>query len=126
MVEGLSATTDEKGEFKLTFPKDGDYTIEVSGTCSYTCAVYGGGAGLSYQDKTVVPTRSKVKVGNGEALLGDVNGDGLVNLSDAIALLNKVTAQEAIDLTVGDINGDGTVNLSDVITLLNLVPQGEN
>ena len=126
VVEGLSATTDEKGEFKLTFPKDGDYTIEVSGTCSYTCAGYGGGAGLSYQDKTVVPTRSKVKVGNGEALLGDVNGDGLVNLSDAIALLNKVTAQEAIDLTVGDINGDGTVNLQDAIALLNLVTQGEN
>ena len=61
-----------------------------------------------------------------KALKGDVNGDGLVNLSDAIALLNKVTAQEAIDLTVGDINGDGTVNLQDAIALLNLVTQGEN
>ena len=50
----------------------------------------------------------------------------MVNLSDAIALLNKVTAQEAIDLTIGDINGDGTVNLQDAIALLNLVTQGEN
>lgn len=64
--------------------------------------------------------------GESEVTLGDINADGLVNLSDAIALLNKVTAQEAIDLTVGDINGDGTVNLQDAIALLNLVTQGEN
>ena len=64
--------------------------------------------------------------GESEVTLGDINADGLVNLSDAIALLNKVTAQESIDLTVGVINGDGTVNLQDAIALLNLVTQGEN
>ena len=55
------------------------------------------------------------------ALLGDVNDDGVVNLSDAIALLNKVTAQEEVDLAVGDVNGDGVVNLQDAIALLNKV-----
>ena len=32
----------EKKDAKVTFPKDGKYTIEVSGTCTYTCSGYGG------------------------------------------------------------------------------------
>ena len=54
-------------------------------------------------------------------LAGDINGDGLVNLSDAIALLDKVTAGEDVELFLGDINGDGIVNLSDAIALLDQV-----
>ena len=60
------------------------------------------------------------------ALLGDINGDGVVNLSDAITLLNKVTAAEEIDASVGDVNGDGTVNLQDAIKLLNMITSAEN
>ena len=45
----------------------------------------------------------------------------MVNLSDAIALLDKVTAGEDVELFLGDINGDGIVNLSDAIALLDQV-----
>lgn len=55
---------------------------------------------------------------------GDVNGDGEINLSDAILLLNKVTQGEEIDPMVGDVNADGKVNLQDAIKLLNLVTEG--
>ena len=56
VAEALGTKTDEHGQFKVTFPKDGKYTIEVSGTCTYTCSGYGGSGMNTYKDATVVPT----------------------------------------------------------------------
>ncbi len=54
-----------------------------------------------------------------EQIAGDVDGDGLVNLSDAVMLMKYITDWE-IDCSVKvcDVNGDGSVNLSDVVLLL--------
>ena len=101
-----------EGKFRVTFPTAGTYVVSARyynsdgtrGACNAYC---------------------KVTV-EANALLGDVNGDGVVNLSDAITLLNKVTAAEEIDASVGDVNGDGTVNLQDVIKLLNMITSAEN
>jgi hypothetical protein len=125
VVDSMTTVVDEKGQFKLSFATDGIYTIEVSGKCDYTCAGYGGSYTAEYEDEPVVPARCTVKAGKGDALLGDVNGDGMVDLSDVISLLNSVTAEEEVSLKVGDINGDESVDLSDVITLLNQVTEAE-
>jgi hypothetical protein len=47
-------------------------------------------------------------------LLGDLNGNGTVDLPD----LNLVLANFGQDTSVGDINGDCTVNLIDLNLLL--------
>lgn len=57
--------------------------------------------------------------------LGDVNGDGTVNIGDVVKLLDLITAGETVDPAVGDINGDGVVNIGDVVKLLDLVTAGE-
>ena len=51
---------------------------------------------------------------------GDVNGDGVVNISDAVALLRYLARDESVNIIIGnsDMNGDGTVNISDAVTLL--------
>lgn len=51
---------------------------------------------------------------------GDVNGDGVVNISDAVALLRYLAGDESVNIIIGnsDMNGDGTVNISDGVTLL--------
>ena len=41
-------------------------------------------------------------------------------------LLNKVTANEDVDLETGDINGDGKISNLDVSMLLNKVTAGNN
>ncbi len=56
--------------------------------------------------------------------LGDLDGNGTVELSDVVLLLDKVTANEKVDNDAGDINGDGTVNLNDVVLLLDQVTAG--
>lgn len=51
-------------------------------------------------------------------LIGDVNLDGTVNLTDLLTLLNNYGKSGAI-WSQGDINYDGTINLIDLLTMLN-------
>jgi hypothetical protein len=55
-------------------------------------------------------------------LLGDVNFDGKVNVTDVIIVTNhylKDTTNE-LDLNVSDINGDNKLNVTDVIGITNI------
>lgn len=52
---------------------------------------------------------------------GDLNNDGTIDLTDAVQLLDLVTAGKATDPTVQDVNGDGTVDLTDAVVLLSNV-----
>jgi predicted outer membrane repeat protein len=50
---------------------------------------------------------------------GDVNADGIVNVSDVFYLINYLFAGGAAPLRDGNVNGDATVNVSDVFYLIN-------
>lgn len=65
---------------------------------------------------------------DGGALMGDINGDGVVNMQDAqLAMRYAIGIAELSDeqLSIGDINGDGIVNSSDATMIariaLNLI-----
>lgn len=51
---------------------------------------------------------------------GDVNMDGAVNSSDAVAILRYLAGYSDADVEIdyGDFNGDGTVNSSDAVAIL--------
>jgi len=53
-------------------------------------------------------------------LIGDVNGDGQVNISDVV-LLSNILLNSDTPPAAADVNGDGQVNISDVIYLITLV-----
>lgn len=57
---------------------------------------------------------------NGDILLGDMNQNDKIDLSDIIILLKKYLSGDATsqELELGDMNGDGNLGLSDIITLL--------
>lgn len=54
-------------------------------------------------------------------LCGDANGDGLVNIGDAVFLINYIFGggQPPVPLSSGDENGDGEANIGDAVYLIN-------
>lgn len=57
-------------------------------------------------------------------LAGDINGDGVVNISDATALIDSVLGTGNVTLEVGDLNDDGVVDVNDVTVLVTLIAEG--
>ncbi|MBQ3364691.1 MAG: leucine-rich repeat protein [Muribaculaceae bacterium] len=58
-----------------------------------------------------------------KVLPGDVNSDGVRNISDVTALINYVMTENptGINMSGADVNNDGVVNISDVTALISLV-----
>ena len=59
-------------------------------------------------------------------LVGDITGDGEINIVDIVSLLNIVLASSEVSpelFCVADFNGDGVVNVVDLVNLVNFVLQ---
>ena len=87
----------------------GDYTLRISkanhAPMEFAITV---GDGAVTQDATICP-------------VGDVSGDGVVNIKDFQRLLrhvNKTNPLEDYDLACGDVTGDGVCNIKDFQRLL--------
>lgn len=101
------ATTENGAKITTTIPKPGNSAITKTHkdlTDAYEALV---AAVKAQTEKT--------------AVLGDVNGDGVVNALDASAILKAVVAGTEIDVKVGDYNADGTVNALDASAILKFV-----
>ena len=53
-------------------------------------------------------------------ILGDINGDGELNILDVVALMNMILNSGENDPT-GDLNEDGSLNILDVVILANII-----
>ncbi len=63
--------------------------------------------------------------GSSNIMIGDVNGDGNINISDVTLLINIVLNGGLVaDYEAGDVNGDGNINISDITLLINMVLNG--
>ena len=52
---------------------------------------------------------------------GDINGDGVINSTDVMALFNAINSGDDLDATVADVNGDGVIDARDVMALYNII-----
>ena len=61
--------------------------------------------------------------GSTERKLGDVNGDGYVNITDAVVLSNYILGNtpEVFYEDAADVNSDNDINITDVTALINLI-----
>ncbi|MFK7959025.1 MAG: dockerin type I domain-containing protein [Phycisphaerales bacterium] len=63
-------------------------------------------------------TLDSVQVKIGSPLLGDVNGDGMVDFSDILSVLSAFGTCPPPQLCAGDVNGDGEIDFTDLLTVL--------
>ena len=57
-------------------------------------------------------------------LLGDINQDNNINISDVVLLINYILSSENIsdeELLIADLNQDNSINVSDVVMLVNII-----
>jgi hypothetical protein len=55
---------------------------------------------------------------------GDANGDGQLDISDAVAIVNYLLSKAPLDnskLAAADVNGDGEVTITDAVMLVNMI-----
>ena len=52
---------------------------------------------------------------------GDINGDGDINILDAVLLINNILSPLPYEIDGGDLNDDGTINILDVVQLVNII-----
>ena len=56
-----------------------------------------------------------------QSIVGDIDGNGEVNVSDVTALINHILNAATYDSTLCDIDGNGEVNVADVTALINIL-----
>lgn len=66
------------------------------------------------------PTGSQDNIDNSGMMQGDVNGDGEVNVTDLVPMVNMILGITASN-AAADVNGDGEVNVTDLVPLVNLI-----
>ena len=71
-----------------------------------------------------VPTVKIPLRGEATGTLGDLNGDGLINIGDVAGMINLLLLGDK-DSQAGDMNGDGRFSISDVTELIYRLLAGE-
>ena len=110
----------------------------LSGNKSYIIYNYADVAQSLGTESSASPTENQVKpaaiflsnlfVEPEAVLLGDVDVDGAVTVTDVVKMVNVVLNESADDVIMkhGDVNGDGDLDVADVVAIVNKVLGVEN
>jgi hypothetical protein len=81
----------------------------------------------SVGDNSVLLYGYKVTIGP-DFIPGDVNGDGLVNVTDIVSTVNYIMEKPAdsFNKDAADLNGDGVVNVTDIVMMVSIIMSGDN
>ena len=77
--------------------------------------------GNVYED--IHPKNSTAKLTITEAMMGDVNGDGRVSVTDVISMNSYILEEEPAQFIrkVADLNGDGKVTITDLVQVIDII-----
>ena len=122
---------DSKGNAvaSIDISEEGDATITFQGENTRNLLRYNSNSKLfSCYASGQLPVQIFKKVASEVNYLGDANGDGDVDISDVVAVVNYILNDGATGNFVfenADVNGDGTVDISDVVGVVNMILNGE-
>ena len=80
-------------------------------------------AGRAEEIWTQYASMPMLKLFAADYIPGDANGDGEVNISDAVAIVNYILGNPSLgfNAAAADMNGDGKVTISDAVGVVNMV-----
>ena len=80
----------------------------------------------NYQVGLVSAANLACEVGGGDYIPGDVNGDGLVNVTDIVATVNFIMEKpsDGFNKDAADLNGDCLVNVTDIVKMVSIIMNG--
>ena len=78
-------------------------------------------AGNVYEEITAKDSSAKLTIT--EAVMGDVNGDGRVSVTDVISMNSYILEEEPAQFIrkVADLNGDGKVTITDMVQVIDII-----
>ena len=121
---GASFLTAVGGAPENIYLKTGAFMFDRKNKCFYrptsTAYLSSGYSYLSLPDSQAGNT-TRITIDLWESVVGDINADGVVNVSDVTALINRILGTADYSDAVCDINADGVVNVSDVTALINMI-----
>ena len=103
------------------------YVMNSTGTAFEPSEEATVGAGNAYftvsSALTPQPTNIPISDYVPEILLGDANGDGVVNVSDAVLVVNYILGGDCPEIVFenADVNGDKTLNVSDAVGIVSII-----
>lgn len=120
-----SVTTGDVTKWKYVGTADADGTLVVD-TSSLAPGEYifaiPGQYGNENPDAIVgAPGGIRLTIHEKPVVKGDINGDGVIDSTDVMALFNAINSGDDLDATVADVNGDGVIDARDVMALYNII-----
>ena len=131
MAEGFYVTNEngEGGIFSIDWEYAGENALRIytdtpiTAAGTYTLVI--GDYNIYHMDMTtyeyeyLAPCTFTYTIG-GSSLLGDVDGDGTVDVADATSVVGMILDNTTIT-TAGDVDGDGTVDVADVTVIVSVI-----
>lgn len=112
---------DDKDHSQWLQINNNEVEVDISslekGNHNVTLCVYDGAGILTARDIF------EFKVKDPSVIQGDVNADGLVNVTDIVAVVNYIMNNFSDDFVfdAADVNADGLVNVTDIVQIVNII-----
>ena len=89
--------------------------VTESGTVVWDYSHPGNNANIARSQKYSIDHFDQINDG----VLGDINGDDIINILDIVSLINLVLSNQYE--STADINDDGILNILDIVSLVNII-----
>jgi hypothetical protein len=108
-------------------------SVTYSARMFYDCINLVGGQGTTYNEHFVDATRAHIDGGPSncgyftekvDALYGDVNGDGTVNIADVNSIIDVILGGPDFHEGRADVNADGSVTIADINAVIDCILTG--
>jgi hypothetical protein len=112
-----NVSTAKSNELKFTVTTAGNYVI------SFSDATTTGG----YHEFLLLECKLNSNNVQTDYVLGDANGDGVVDVADVVAIVNCILGEQGDNFVeaAADVNGDGIIDVADVVSVVNIILDGE-